>query len=381
MNLPPVRIGFAGYGNFAQFLHRSWSSLEGVEIVAAATRHHWAEDLRIYEHWNSLLTDKEVDLVAIATTPNLHAVIAEAMMQSGKHILIEKPVAIALGDANRLVETRDRTGRVAAVNFMMRFTPLLEILALWRHEQPFGRVRRVVIENHAQDVSLPPGHWFWDTAQSGGILVEHAVHFFDLVGSITNARPVRTDGWSHQRSVAIQDRVFATVFYDDGLVATQYHTFSRPEFFERTTTRLWFDLAEVELEGWFPTCGSIRALINAATEPALGMLPHFQESARRQVPGGSGSLGRKITVSGEPFSVTHEIEGSFDVSRPKDEVYADAVRAMLTDLRRAMADASHQLRVPLESGVEALRLALEATEGAAATDSRMSSQDSAGRVL
>jgi hypothetical protein len=367
MNLPPIRVGFAGYGNFAQFLHSAWSSVEGVEIVAASTRHHWAEGLRIYKHWDGLLRDEEVDLVAITTTPNLHAPIAEAMMQGGKHVLIEKPVAITLEDANRLVETRDRTGRVAAVNFMMRFTPLLEILTRWKHEQPFGRLRRAVIENHAGDVGLPQGHWFWDPVQSGGILVEHAVHFFDLISSVTDAHPVRVDGSSHCRSIGIQDRMLATVVYSDGLMATQYHTFSRPEFFERTTIGLWFDLAEMELEGWFPVCGRVRALTDAATEAALAILPHFRETARRPVPGRGGSSAREIKISGEPFSIADEIKGSFDVCRPKSEVYADAVRAMLTDVRRGIADSSHQLRVPLESGVAALRLALKATERAAAS--------------
>lgn len=364
MDLPPIRVGFAGYGGFAQFLRRSWSSVEGVQVVAASTRRHRAENLRIYEHWEGLLTDKEIDLVVVATTPNLHAAIAEAMMQGGKDVLIEKPVATAIGEANRLVETRDRTGRIAAVNFMMRFTPILEVLALWAQEAPFGRLWRVVIENHAPDVGLPPGHWFWDIAQSGGILVEHGVHFFDLVASITKAHPVRVEGWSHLRSIGIQDRVLATVIYDDGLVATQYHTFSRPDFFERTTTRLWFDLAEVELTGWFPLCGSIHALTNAATEPALAMLPNFHETARRPLPGRTDALARQIKISGQPFAATDEIEGTFDIRRPKDEVYADAVRAMLTDVRCGITDSGHRLRVPLEFGVEALRLAVEATERA-----------------
>jgi predicted dehydrogenase len=50
-------------------------------------------------------------------------------MEAGKHVIIEKPVATALADANRLLETRDRTRRIAAVNFMMRYTPISEVLA------------------------------------------------------------------------------------------------------------------------------------------------------------------------------------------------------------------------------------------------------------
>jgi Oxidoreductase family, NAD-binding Rossmann fold len=99
MQQSPVRIGFAGYGNFGKFLSEAWSSLENVQIVAAATSHP-AENLRIYDHWEKLLLDREVDLVAITTPPNLHAAIAGAAMEAGKHVLIEKPVATALSDAD-----------------------------------------------------------------------------------------------------------------------------------------------------------------------------------------------------------------------------------------------------------------------------------------
>ena len=356
-----VRIGFAGYGNFGKFLAESWSPLENVEVVAAATSRP-AEGLRVYDHWEKLLVDREVDLVAITTPPNLHAAIAGAAMEAGKHVLIEKPVATALSDAERLLKIRDQTKRVAAVDFMMRFTPLAEILARWTVDKPFGDLRHAVVENHAQDESLPPDHWFWDTAQSGGILVEHAGHFFDLLASFTDARPLHVDGWSHRRSNGLEDTMLALVCYDNGLAATHYHAFTRPAFFERTTIRLWYDLAEVELEGWLPISGKILALTNAATDPAVLALPQFSEIQRSAIADGNSSRAHQVAVGGKFFPVTHQLEGTFDVGRPKGEVYADATRSLLSDALRAIADPDHQLRVPLESGVEALHLSIEATK-------------------
>jgi hypothetical protein len=350
--------------------------VEGVKVVAAATLHEQPGHLRVYKHWDGLLTDPEIDLVAITTPPNLHAPVAGAMMEAGKHVIIEKPVATTSADADRLLEIRDRTGRVAAVDFMMRFTPIVEAIASWKHELPFGRLRRVVIENHAQDETMGAGHWFWDTTQSGGILVEHAVHFFDLIESFTSTQPVKIDACSHYRSLGVQDRMLATVCYDDGLMVTQYHAFSRPKFFERATMRLWFDLAEVELEGWFPLSGRIRALTNAAREPALAMLPHLTEVSRCAVPGGNGALPKHVEISGERFMVTHEVQATFAIQQSKNEVYADAVRAVLKDVCRAICNPNHQLRVPLEAGVRALRLAIEATQHSAFDSSRRLEQQS-----
>jgi predicted dehydrogenase len=362
MGQSTVRIGFAGYGNFGQFLAKAWSLLDNVKVVAAATHRHPAEELRIYDHWEKLLLDDEVDLVVITTPPNLHAAIAGAAMEAGKHVLIEKPVATAVSDAERLLEIRDRTKRVASVDFMMRFTPLAEILAQWANENPFGELRHAAVENHAQDENLPPEHWFWDPAQSGGILVEHAGHFFDLIASFTQARPVRVDGWSHRRSNGLEDTMLALVCYDNGLAATHHHAFTRPAFFEHTTIRLWYDLAEVELEGWIPISGKIRALTNAATEPAALTLPHFAKSERLAIADGNSPLAQPIAVRGKFFPITHQVEGTFDVRHTKREVYAKACRAVLNDLLQAIVNPSHKLRVPLESGIEALKLGVEATK-------------------
>lgn len=363
---PPVRLGLVGYGGFGRFLHETWGTMDGVEVVAVASQHDLPDDssIRTYTGWQGLRDDPDVDLVSIATPPHLHAEVAAAMMEAGKHVLVEKPVATSLADAERLMEVRDRTGRVAAVNFMLRFNPLVEALAAWKRDRPFGRLRRVVVENHAQDEALPAEHWFWDEAQSGGILIEHAVHFLDLVNACTDAMPTRVDGWAHRRNARQKDRVLATVFYDDGLAASHYHTFSRPGFFERTTVRLWFDLAEVALEGWVPLEGHVRALVRPETEGALRALPHWTETHRTPVPGREGAPLLRLDVGGEGFDVADEVEGTFSVGVPKPEAYAAALRATLDDVRRAVADPAHRVRVPLETGAEALRLALAATADA-----------------
>jgi predicted dehydrogenase len=362
MQQSTIGIGFAGYGNFGKFLADSWSVLDNVKVVAASTRRHWSKELRIYDHWEKLLLDEEVDLVAITTPPNLHATIAGAAMEAGKHVLIEKPVAITVSDAERLMEIRDRTNRVAGVDFMMRFTPLAEIFAQWAIAKPFGELRHAAVENHAQDEALPPEHWFWDPAQSGGILVEHAGHFFDLIASFTDARPIHVGGWSHDRSNGLRDTMFALVGYDNGLAVTHHHAFTRPAFFEHTTIRLWYDLAEVELEGWLPISGRIIALTNPTTEPRVIALPHFSQIERLVVPVGDIPPARQIAFRGTPFLVSHQVEGTFDLRYTKNEVYANATRAVLNDVLQAIANPGHQLRVPLEAGLEALKLSVAATE-------------------
>jgi hypothetical protein len=157
----------------------------------------------------------------------------------------------------------------------------------------------------------------------------------------------------------------ALVGFDDGLVATHYHAFAGPAVTERTTIRLRYDLADIELEGWVPLSGRIRAMVNPDTASALATLPKYAEAARRPVPGTGPSGKGALEIGGSNFNVTEIREGTFDLGITKEEAYAGALRAMLDDVRRAIGDPAHRVRVPLEAGREALRLALTATEAAA----------------
>ena len=154
----------------------------------------------------------------------------------------------------------------------------------------------------------------------------------------------------------------ALVCYDNGLTVTHHHAFTRPAFFERTTIRLWYNLAEVELEGWLPISGKINALTNPTTESTVLALPHFSRIERLAIAEGDIRRAQHIAVRGTPHSVSHQVEGSFDLRHSKREVYANAVRAVLNDVLQAIANPAHKLRVPLESGVEALKLTVEATK-------------------
>lgn len=375
----PISIGIVGYGGFGRFLHAAWERRETVSVQAVAdadpARH--TSQVRCYTRWEDLVADPDVTLVAVATPPATHAAIACAAMAAGKHVLIEKPLATTRDDAERILRVRDQTRRVAAVDYMLRFNPVVEALHAWSRSGCFGRLRRVVVENYAQDESLPATHWFWDPAQSGGILVEHAVHFIDIVNGCTPARPVRVDGLGLRRNAGQEDRMMATVVYEDGLVASHYHAFSRPGFFEQTTQRYVFDLVQIEVEGWIPLTGRVSALVSEETRPELERLPGFVAARSTGIdtlpdvsrPEGWGLVAhsaaqpgaRTLHSGGVAYTVDRLVEGAFAVPLSKSEAYAAALRALLSNVVAAIHDPTVPLRAPLEAGLESLAIALEAT--------------------
>jgi predicted dehydrogenase len=367
--MDPLRIGLIGYGGFGRFLHQTWEADGAARVVAVASLHDGSEHVPHHGDWRDLVARDDVDLVAVVTPPGTHAEMGEAILDAGKHLLVEKPVAVDLAGADRLIAARDRSagpaGRpcVAAVDFMLRFNPVVEALVGWGASGAFGPLVRVTVENEAQDASLPAGHWFWDRAQSGGILAEHAVHFLDVVNAVVAAQggdPGRSaaEGWAMRRADGREDRVLAVVQHAGGPLGTHAHAFTRPGAFERTTMRFTFALAEVDVEGWVPLSGTVRALVSGAAEADLARLPGLVVVRDETWDGG------QATVGGEAYPARRHVEGTFAVPVPKPEAYAGALRALLADVRASIDDPGRPVRASLEAGREALRQALAARASA-----------------
>lgn len=375
------RIGIIGFGGFGKFLHHHWNRLENVDIAAVADSQ--PEKLqgpgpeKAFADWRLILREKEIDLVAIATVPHTHEVIATACMEAGKHVLIEKPLAVGLDGARRIIQVRDKTKAVAGIDFIMRFNPMLQALQSLGRQGIFGQLRRADVENYAQDEQLPPEHWFWNTGQSGGILVEHAVHFIDLVHFLSPARAIAVNGLKHNRNARQEDQVMANVLYEGGLLATHYHSFARPGFFESTRIKLAYDLADIELHGWIPLRAEVKALVNPSSKKTLLNNSLFRlseiipvermpdESRPAGWGGASGKPNRQAIQSGGiRYEVSEMIAGRFSLQGGKEEVYASCVQASLLDVLRKIENPGHALAAPLEAGLESLEIAIRATESA-----------------
>ena len=125
----------------------------------------------------------------------------------------------------------------------------------------FGELLHAALVNLATDEGLPPEHWFWDLKKSGGIHIEHGVHFFDLVNQLAGRAPSHVEGGHQRRADGRIDRVWAIVGYGDEVLATFYHSFGRPRLIERTTLKLGLSFGEMKLMGWIPTKLSLFGIV------------------------------------------------------------------------------------------------------------------------
>lgn len=364
--MEPLRIALIGYGGFGRYLHHTWETGGTARVVAVSSLDAVPDHVPHAADWRDLIRRSDVDVVAVATPPATHAEMGVAALGAGKHLLLEKPVATDLAGADRLIAARDRAGRVAAVDFMLRFNPVVEALVAWGASGAFGPLVRVTVENEAQDATLPAGHWFWDRAQSGGILAEHAVHFLDIVNAIVAAQggspqSATTEGWASRRADGREDRVLAVVQHGGagkGALATHAHAFTRPGAFERTTMRFTFALAEVDVDGWVPLSGTVRALVGPDAEADLARLPglHVLDEAPWD--------GATAVVGGTAYPAARHVTASYALPISKPEAYAGALRALLADVRASIDTPGRRVRASLEVGRDALAQALAARASA-----------------
>jgi len=347
-----------GAGGFATFLADSTASLPSVSLRAvadtrpeAAHRLAAAYDARATRGLAELLADDGVDAVVVATPPAHHAAIATAALEAGKHVFCEKPLALDDAEARDLVATVERTGRVLVVDHVLRYNPVLRALGRLRGSM-LGPVQRFCFENDASDEDLGADHWFWDEASSGGIFVEHGVHFFDAAAMLIGRDATSVQAVAARRPDGPVDLVSATVTHDGGTLATHTHSFTHPHRCERQLMRLDCGPAEVRVEGWIP----VRAVIDAWTDEAglkvaeglsdrlaellhvdgfrLGPCAGIQVSSRRD-DAPSRARGRGVTLD-LPHRVRVELTlGGHDA---KPEAYAESVRAAMTDLVARIAD-------------------------------------------
>jgi predicted dehydrogenase len=185
-----VGAGFMG-GVHAEALRRAGCEVVGVLGVSEAetTKFAGAIDARGYGSFAQLLADPAVQSVHVATPNKLHFEMAKAVLEAGKHVLVEKPLAMSSKETGELVAlAAKRKGQAAAVNYNIRFYPLnLEA----RERVRGGGVGKVhhVVGSYVQDWLLLDTDYNWRVlAGEGGELravADIGTHWLDLVHAIT----------------------------------------------------------------------------------------------------------------------------------------------------------------------------------------------------
>jgi predicted dehydrogenase/threonine dehydrogenase-like Zn-dependent dehydrogenase len=133
--------------------------------------------------YKEILNDPDIDAIAIAVRHNLHARLTAEALASGKHVFVEKPLALSMEDIDMIQDAYQKSGKTVTVGFNRRFSPFaLKARELLKDSGPIN----VIANMNAGFIS--PDSWVHDLKVGGGRIVGEACHLIDLITYLCGSR-------------------------------------------------------------------------------------------------------------------------------------------------------------------------------------------------
>jgi predicted dehydrogenase/threonine dehydrogenase-like Zn-dependent dehydrogenase len=233
-----VRIALVGAGGFAKGMHlpnlHSLKDLCHLRAVVSRSGHNAAATAR---RWGAtycttdvqeVLADPQIDAVIIATRHHLHTTMALEALRAGKHVLLEKPLALSGAELEQIGQffaeaaASSQPAPVLLTGFNRRFSPHARRIREWLA----GRSNPMIIDYRMNAGQLPAGHWTLGP-EGGGRNLGEACHIYDLFTYLTGARftgvkvSAITPATGYYRA---HDNFTASVAFDDGSIANLTYT-------------------------------------------------------------------------------------------------------------------------------------------------------------
>jgi predicted dehydrogenase len=173
-----------------------------------------------HSDYRALLEREEVEAVGILTETASHAEIGLAALEAGKHILIEKPLALNLEECDRLVEAGGRSPRIVTVGFNLRWHRLVQRARAFLQTGALGRVKaiRSVYTHDRQGTDAP--EWHRKRALGGGVCFNESVHHYDLWRYLLESEVEEVSAFSRPSDVYEDETNVTTVSLTNGALAT-----------------------------------------------------------------------------------------------------------------------------------------------------------------
>lgn len=194
--MPPIRAAIVGCGRISDLHELGYRGRPEARIVAVcdskarnarAKAREWGVD-KVYAGYDALLNDHDIDLVELLVPHHLHANMAVAACAAGKHVSVQKPMALSVAEADRMIDASQRAGVVLRVyeNFVFYPPHVLAKDMIDAGEIGEPQMIRMHVGTGTRDSGwrVPLGAWLWrfDERRCGGgpLVFDHGYHLFSL---------------------------------------------------------------------------------------------------------------------------------------------------------------------------------------------------------
>jgi predicted dehydrogenase len=182
--------------------YKALKQVEGARVAAICTRDpkkqtgDWrdvrgnfgegggTEDLtgvKVHDTLEVLLADPEVDLIDICLPTDLHQPTALAALAAGKHVLVEKPIALTVEDADEMIAAAEQANRLLMVAQVLRYFPEFAFIRQCRDRGEYGDILGAHFKRIITLPTWSAGDWFANASRTGGAVVDLHIHDSDFV--------------------------------------------------------------------------------------------------------------------------------------------------------------------------------------------------------
>ncbi len=253
---PRVGVALVGAGGFGRSVYLPIvDDLPGAQLRAIVTGHgHNAQTLAKLYHADIaasdievVLKDDRIDAVLIATRNHQHENMAIRALEAGKHVLVEKPMAVTRAGVDAVLAAAEAAEGVFSVGHNRRYAQTGEALK----QALAGRVGPLAAVYRINAGSSPPDHWMHVPGEGGGRIVSEVCHFFDFLRFLVGgpAIAIQAAGFPVDgRRVRRREDVAATLRFADGSVGQVLYVATGHEELEKERLEVFWDGKAAVLE-------------------------------------------------------------------------------------------------------------------------------------
>ena len=295
---PIVRLAIIGCGMISRFHIDAIRQIKTAELAGvydprteAAERAAAEQGVRAYRSLDELWNDRSVDAVCICTPSGTHGALAIDALRHGKHVLVEKPMALIREECRTIFDESRKNGLQAGVVSQLRFSPGVQLV---KQAVEQGRLGRLVstelnMKYYREESYFSASAWRGTKSMDGGgALMNQGIHGVDLLQYIAGM-PARVFGQSRTlvHDIEVEDTLHAMLMYENGALGSVIATTSvYPGFARRLTVcgeEGTIELEEDRIAVWKLKDGSMPpelagADISGSSDPAsIGMQGHVRQ--------------------------------------------------------------------------------------------------------
>lgn len=253
-----IKFGIIGCGRISKKHFDAIINIENVEIAAVCDidldklerfKRLYGID-KGYTNYLDLLNATDIDIVCICAPSGLHARMAIDAMERDKHVILEKPMALKVADAKKIISTQKNTGKSLTVVLQNRLNP--PIVFLKENIEKLGKI----LSMNVSVFWYRPQEYYNDKVHGtremdGGALMNQGTHYVDMITYLVGEKPknIFASGGTMAHNMECEDVASLIMEFSDGkIISLQANTFSFPENFEGSIT-IFFEKATIKIGG------------------------------------------------------------------------------------------------------------------------------------